>query len=155
MHDGSGHDSGRFQHAKRAKIRRTLRSRLVSRNPFAVPEKLMISVSNVSMRYGAKILFEEVSTAFTPGKRFGLGAGHREPRTSRARSRFRRHSRLRCGPIDRCRFQQTRKCCAEQRRCKPGRQTQQHMAWPLLPTRFSRPPGIARTGGKTAGKPRT
>src|SRR5882724_4922961 len=32
----------------------------------------MISVSNVSMRYGAKILFEEVSTAFTPGKRYGL-----------------------------------------------------------------------------------
>ena len=24
------------------------------------------------MRYGAKILFEEVSTAFTPGKRYGL-----------------------------------------------------------------------------------
>src|SRR6201993_3060412 len=41
--------------------------------------KLMISVSNVSMRYGAKILFDEVSTAFTPGKRYGLtgpnGAG--------------------------------------------------------------------------------
>jgi ATPase subunit of ABC transporter with duplicated ATPase domains len=39
----------------------------------------MISVSNISMRYGAKILFEEVSTAFTPGKRYGLtgpnGAG--------------------------------------------------------------------------------
>ena len=39
----------------------------------------MISVSNVSMRYGAKVLFEEVSTAFTPGKRYGLtgpnGAG--------------------------------------------------------------------------------
>jgi ATPase subunit of ABC transporter with duplicated ATPase domains len=39
----------------------------------------MISVSNVSMRYGAKILFDEVSTAFTPGKRYGLtgpnGAG--------------------------------------------------------------------------------
>src|SRR5438874_10181635 len=32
----------------------------------------MISVSNVSMRYGAKILFEDVSTAFTPGKRYGL-----------------------------------------------------------------------------------
>src|SRR5882672_2679972 len=32
----------------------------------------MISVSNVSMRYGAKILFEEVATAFTPGKRYGL-----------------------------------------------------------------------------------
>ncbi|HZR29070.1 MAG TPA: ATP-binding cassette domain-containing protein [Terriglobales bacterium] len=39
----------------------------------------MISVSNVSMRFGAKVLFEEVSTAFTPGKRYGLtgpnGAG--------------------------------------------------------------------------------
>jgi ATPase subunit of ABC transporter with duplicated ATPase domains len=39
----------------------------------------MISVSNLSMRYGAKVLFEEVSTAFTPGKRYGLtgpnGAG--------------------------------------------------------------------------------
>src|SRR6266849_3390530 len=41
--------------------------------------EIMISVSNVSMRYGAKVLFEEVSTAFTPGKRYGLtgpnGAG--------------------------------------------------------------------------------
>jgi ATPase subunit of ABC transporter with duplicated ATPase domains len=39
----------------------------------------MISVSGVSMRYGAKVLFEDVSTAFTPGKRYGLtgpnGAG--------------------------------------------------------------------------------
>jgi ATPase subunit of ABC transporter with duplicated ATPase domains len=39
----------------------------------------MLSVSNVSMRYGAKILFDEVSTAFSPGKRYGLtgpnGAG--------------------------------------------------------------------------------
>jgi ATPase subunit of ABC transporter with duplicated ATPase domains len=39
----------------------------------------MLSVSNVSMRYGAKILFEDVSTSFTPGKRYGLtgpnGAG--------------------------------------------------------------------------------
>jgi ATPase subunit of ABC transporter with duplicated ATPase domains len=39
----------------------------------------MISVSNVSMRYGAKILFDEVSTGFAPGKRYGLtgpnGAG--------------------------------------------------------------------------------
>src|SRR5438132_4138403 len=32
----------------------------------------MISVSNVSMRYGAKILFDEVSTGFTPGKRYAL-----------------------------------------------------------------------------------
>ena len=39
----------------------------------------MISVSNISMRYGAKVLFDDVSTAFTPGKRYGLtgpnGAG--------------------------------------------------------------------------------
>jgi len=32
----------------------------------------MISVSNVSMRFGAKVLFDEVSTGFTPGKRYGL-----------------------------------------------------------------------------------
>src|SRR4051794_1973955 len=32
----------------------------------------MLSVSAVSMRYGAKILFEDVATAFTPGKRYGL-----------------------------------------------------------------------------------
>src|SRR3954463_15382938 len=39
----------------------------------------MISVSNVSMRYGGKILFEDVTTAFLPGRRYGLtgpnGAG--------------------------------------------------------------------------------
>ncbi len=39
----------------------------------------MISVSNVSMRYGGKILFEEVTTTFLPGRRYGLtgpnGAG--------------------------------------------------------------------------------
>src|SRR5215467_9783899 len=39
----------------------------------------MISVNNVSMRYGSKILFEEVTTTFTPGRRYGLtgpnGAG--------------------------------------------------------------------------------
>src|SRR5579864_8918500 len=32
----------------------------------------MLSVSNISMRFGAKVLFEDVSTAFTPGKRYGL-----------------------------------------------------------------------------------
>src|SRR5690242_13696163 len=63
-----------------AKIRTQLRSRLASRKtPSQFLIKLMISVSNVSMRYGAKILFEDVSTAFTPGKRYGLtgpnGAG--------------------------------------------------------------------------------
>ena len=40
---------------------------------------IMISVSNVSMRYGGKILFEDVSTAFQTGRRYGLtgpnGAG--------------------------------------------------------------------------------
>ncbi|MGC2300635.1 MAG: ATP-binding cassette domain-containing protein, partial [Acidobacteriaceae bacterium] len=30
------------------------------------------SVSNVSMRYGAKILFEDVSVSFVPGRRYGL-----------------------------------------------------------------------------------
>jgi ATPase subunit of ABC transporter with duplicated ATPase domains len=39
----------------------------------------MLSVSNVTMRYGAKILFEDVSVTFTPGRRYGLtgpnGAG--------------------------------------------------------------------------------
>ena len=39
----------------------------------------MLSVSNVSVRYGAKVLFDEVSTAFSPGKRYALtgpnGAG--------------------------------------------------------------------------------
>ena len=32
----------------------------------------MISVSNLTMRYGSKLLFEDVSTAFTPGRRYGL-----------------------------------------------------------------------------------
>ena len=32
----------------------------------------MISVSNLTMRYGSKVLFEDVSTAFTPGRRYGL-----------------------------------------------------------------------------------
>jgi ATPase subunit of ABC transporter with duplicated ATPase domains len=32
----------------------------------------MISVSSVSMRYGSKVLFEDVSTTFTPGRRYGL-----------------------------------------------------------------------------------
>ncbi len=39
----------------------------------------MISVSNVSMRYGSKVLFDEVSTQFIAGRRYGLtgpnGAG--------------------------------------------------------------------------------
>ncbi len=39
----------------------------------------MISVSNVTMRYGAKLLFEDVSVSFTDGRRYGLtgpnGAG--------------------------------------------------------------------------------
>src|SRR6201985_711565 len=32
----------------------------------------MISVSDVTMRYGSKLLFEEVSTTFTAGRRYGL-----------------------------------------------------------------------------------
>src|SRR5260370_25943667 len=34
--------------------------------------KSVISVSNVSMRFGAKILFEDVSMAFLSGRRYGL-----------------------------------------------------------------------------------
>src|SRR4051812_47863686 len=50
--------------------------------PGSIPQfqpNTMISVSNVSVQYGSKILFDEVSTSFTPGKRYGLtgpnGAG--------------------------------------------------------------------------------
>src|SRR6478672_5910513 len=32
----------------------------------------MISVNNITMRYGAKILFDEVTTAFIAGRRYGL-----------------------------------------------------------------------------------
>src|SRR3984957_12996121 len=32
----------------------------------------MLSVSNVSMRYGSKVLFEEVSVSFVQGRRYGL-----------------------------------------------------------------------------------
>jgi ATPase subunit of ABC transporter with duplicated ATPase domains len=39
----------------------------------------MISVNNVSMRYGSKILFEDVNATFIAGRRYGLtgpnGAG--------------------------------------------------------------------------------
>jgi ATPase subunit of ABC transporter with duplicated ATPase domains len=39
----------------------------------------MLNVSNVSMRYGSKVLFDEVTVAFVPGRRYGLtgpnGAG--------------------------------------------------------------------------------
>jgi ATPase subunit of ABC transporter with duplicated ATPase domains len=34
--------------------------------------KQMLSVSNVEMRYGSKVLFEDVSVTFTPGRRYGL-----------------------------------------------------------------------------------
>ena len=32
----------------------------------------MLSVSDVTMRYGAKVLFEDVTVTFTPGRRYGL-----------------------------------------------------------------------------------
>src|SRR6188768_4022588 len=39
----------------------------------------MISVDNVSMRFGSKVLFDEVTTTFSPARRYGLsgpnGAG--------------------------------------------------------------------------------
>ena len=39
----------------------------------------MISVNGISMRYGSKVLFDDVSVTFQPGRRYGLtgpnGAG--------------------------------------------------------------------------------
>ena len=32
----------------------------------------MLAVQNVTMRFGAKILFEDVTTSFIPGRRYGL-----------------------------------------------------------------------------------
>ncbi|MCE1227935.1 MAG: ATP-binding cassette domain-containing protein, partial [Firmicutes bacterium] len=32
----------------------------------------MLAVQNVTMRFGAKILFEDVTTSFPPGRRYGL-----------------------------------------------------------------------------------
>src|SRR6202050_5157643 len=36
----------------------------------------MLSVSNVSMRYGSKILFEDVSVSFVSGRRYRLTGPH-------------------------------------------------------------------------------
>ena len=33
---------------------------------------VVISVNNVSMRFGSKVLFDEVTTAFLAGRRYGL-----------------------------------------------------------------------------------
>jgi len=37
-----------------------------------VQSSVVISVQNVSMRFGSKILFEDVTTTFSPGRRYGL-----------------------------------------------------------------------------------
>src|SRR5215475_6511259 len=46
---------------------------------FTLQWKAMLSVNNVSMRYGARILFEDVTTTFTAGRRYAItgpnGAG--------------------------------------------------------------------------------
>src|SRR5262249_53189345 len=46
---------------------------------FTVQWKAMISVNNVSMRYGARVLFEDVTTTFAAGRRYAItgpnGAG--------------------------------------------------------------------------------
>ena len=36
----------------------------------------MIAVSGVSMRYGSKLLFDDVTTTFSAGRRYGLTGGH-------------------------------------------------------------------------------
>src|SRR5271169_4356742 len=56
--------------SRRANLLRVAATRLLAIT--RSPQQIMISVSAVSMRYGAKVLFEDVSTAFTPGKRYGL-----------------------------------------------------------------------------------
>ncbi len=66
-----------------AEIPRSSKESFLKKLPCRSPEEekleTMLSVSNVSMRYGTKILFDEVSVAFTAGKRYGLtgpnGAG--------------------------------------------------------------------------------
>jgi ATPase subunit of ABC transporter with duplicated ATPase domains len=45
---------------------------LLNCGPHIGSRKRMLSVSNVSMRYGAKVLFEDVSVSFVPGRRYGL-----------------------------------------------------------------------------------
>src|SRR6202050_2205467 len=48
------------------------------RNP-SIPEFFVISVNNISMRFGARVLFEDVTTTFLPGRRYAItgpnGAG--------------------------------------------------------------------------------
>jgi ATPase subunit of ABC transporter with duplicated ATPase domains len=41
---------------------------------FAAPKKIqaMLSVSNLSLRYGKRVLFEEVNLKFTPGNCYGV-----------------------------------------------------------------------------------
>ena len=50
-----------------------------SLHPVCYDRRFMIAVNDVSMRYGSKVLFDEVTTAFLPGRRYGLtgpnGAG--------------------------------------------------------------------------------
>src|SRR5579864_8186721 len=36
----------------------------------------MISVQGVSMRFGSKVLFDDVTTTFSPGRRYGLTGPH-------------------------------------------------------------------------------
>jgi ATPase subunit of ABC transporter with duplicated ATPase domains len=43
----------------------------------------MISVNDVSMRYGSKVLFEDVTTTFYPGRRYGLTGPNGSGRASR------------------------------------------------------------------------
>src|SRR5664279_1314794 len=57
--------------SRHANLLREAATRLLA-NTRSPQRQIMISVSAVSMRYGAKVLFEDVSTAFTPGKRYGL-----------------------------------------------------------------------------------
>ncbi len=60
----------------------------------------MISVSSVTMRYGSRVPFENLTTTFTAGRRYGLTGQERRSgalyltATRRARSRFQNADRL-------------------------------------------------------------
>ena len=44
----------------------------------------MISVNGVSMRFGSKVLFEDVTTTFSAGRRYGLTGPERRRASPRS-----------------------------------------------------------------------
>ena len=56
-----------------------LRQAIINKAELSAPQLTLISVNNVTMRYGARILFEDVTTTFQTGRRYAIsgpnGAG--------------------------------------------------------------------------------